>query len=236
MATLTALKDIRAQIAAAEASLADLHQRETNLMALAYLEELEAEAAEAATVAASKAAAAATARSALGPKAPTAAPKTTLPVFCTADSKNLKEGEMTPPEDFVAFSYKLMKDLGPAFTSMSEKEFKAWVKTQPTALGEVLDGQSISKIYTSMRMLTDNIGKQIVVAVCKSQGGGLEIREITGPYRYSQDFLYKNSGTPGYMHQFPTKLIRKLTPQESAEVSSARKARYALVWSVDLLV
>ena len=166
--------------------------------------------------------------------------KTTLPVFCTADSGNLGSGHMKV-SDFdkvIAFSYALKKDLGPLFETMSEKDFKEYLKTLHRCdNGEPITGHDASKIYTFMKMATEHIGKQIVVAVDKPYGGGLEIREITGPYSYSEGVRYTHGGS-GYFHQFPTKLIRKLTPEESNEVVDARKLQSprGLNWSVDLIV
>jgi len=166
--------------------------------------------------------------------------KTTLPVFCTADSGNLGSGNMKV-SDFdkvVAFSYALKKDLGPLFETMSEKDFKEYIKTLHRCdNGEPISGHDASKIYMFMKMATENIGKQIVVAVDKPYGGGLEIREITGPYSYSEGVRYTHGGS-GYFHQFPTKLIRKLTLEESNMVVESRKLQSprGLNWSVDLIV
>ena len=166
--------------------------------------------------------------------------KTTLPVFCTADSGNLGSGHMKV-SDFdkvIAFSYALKKDLGPLFETMSEKDFKEYLKTLHRCdNGEPISGHDASKMYIFMKMATENIGKQIVVAVDKPYGGGLEIREITGPYCYSEGVRYTHGGS-GYFHQFPTKLIRKLTPKESNEVVEARKLQSprGLIWSVALIV
>lgn len=166
--------------------------------------------------------------------------KTTLPVFSTADSHNLGSGHMKV-SDFdkvIAFSYALKKDLGQLFETMSEKDFKEYLKTLHRCdNGEPITGHDASKMYMFMKMATENIGKQIVVAVDKPYGGGLEIREITGPYYYSEGVRYTHGGS-GYFHQFPTKLIRKLTPKESNEVVEARKLQCprGLNWSVDLIV
>lgn len=166
--------------------------------------------------------------------------KATLPVFCTADSGNLESGHMHV-SDFdrvIAFSYALKKDLGPLFETMSEKDFKEYLKTLHRCdNGEPISGHYAGKIYTFMKTAKENIGKQIVVAVDRPFGGGLEIREITGPYRYSEGVRYTHGGS-GYFHQFPTKLIRKLTPEESNLVVEARKVQSprGLNWSVDLIV
>ena len=164
--------------------------------------------------------------------------KTTLPVFCTGDNDNLSNGNMQV-SDFdkkIAFSYALKKDLGPLFETMSEKDFKEYLKTlQRCDNGNPITNHGPGKIYTFMKTAKENIGKQIVVAVGKRFGGGLEIREITGPYCYSEGVPYTHGGS-GYFHQFPTKLIRKLTPEESNMVVEARKHPYALNWSVDLIV
>jgi len=203
-----------------------------------------AAAAPAATAACAAAAAAApAAAAAAAPAAAAEAPqpvKTTLPVFCTADSGNLTSGHMhvSDFDKVIAFSYALKKDLGPLFETMSEKDFKEYLKTLHRCdNGDPITGHYAGKIYAFMKTAKENIGKQIVVAVDRPFGGGLEIREITGPYCYSEGVRYTHGGS-GYFHQFPTKLIRKLTPKESNEVVEARKAQSprGLNWSVDLVV
>jgi hypothetical protein len=170
---------------------------------------------------------------------PTAAVKTTFPVFCTAGSHALKKGIMKVEDfaEFIGLNYGVDQELGTAFNTKTEKEFKAWLKTQHRDDNdEKITGNTASKIYRALKMPTDNIGKKIVVAVAGSCGGGLEIREVTGPYRFaSVGVRYAPDGV-GYKHQFPTKFVRKLTAEESKAVNDARLAKncYALTWTVDL--
>ena len=236
MSSASALKAIRDQITAIEAAvttLPGLKDQESKLAALVRAEELEASAAEAT-------AAAAAIRASLAP-APAPKPvKTTLPVFCTGDRGNLGNGNMQPSNfnDMIAFSYSLNKDLTVPFTTIAKDEFKNYLTTlRRSDDGTHINSHVAGRISTFMSTATENIGKQIVVALDKPYGGGLEIREITGPYRYNETFRYKDGGL-GYFHQFPTKLIRKLTPKESNEVVEARKkqAPRGLNWSVDLIV
>jgi hypothetical protein len=163
--------------------------------------------------------------------------KTILPVFCTADRENLKKGEMkvSDMEGHVAFSYALRMNLAEAFNTMSEKAFKDMLKMQYRLDSGLITGREAYKIYNAMKVLTNNIGKEIVVAVSREFGGGLEVRKITGPYQYSEDFHYKHGGL-GYFHQFPTKFVRKLSDEESKAVTAARPCCYDLTWSVELFM
>ena len=81
--------------------------------------------------------------------------KTTLPVFCTGDNDNLSNGNMQV-SDFdkkIAFSYALKKDLGPLFETMSEKDFKEYLKTLHRCdNGDPISGYYAGKIYTFMKM------------------------------------------------------------------------------------
>ena len=215
--------------------LAQLEARRPELTAAAALEK-EAKAAAMRQAAAAEDAAAAALRASLAP----APLKTTLPVFCTADGPNLASGHMQV-SDFggkIAFSYALKKDLGPPFETMSEKDFKEYLKTLHRCdNGDPITGHAASQMYAFMKTAKENIGKQIVVAVDKPYGGGLEIREITGPYCYSEGVRYTHGGS-GYFHQFPTKRVRALTPEESNMVVQVRKVQNprGLIWYADLVV
>jgi len=162
--------------------------------------------------------------------------KISYPVFCTADEYNLRKKNLKI-SDFdkcVAFSYQIKMDLGIPFSRMSCDQFKALICTTPrTDNGEILKMPTATKIYNAMKMLTENVGKTIIVAVAGSKGGGLELRRITGGYQYTEGILGNDGGT-GYFHQFPTELVRKLTPQESKEVADNRKNVYAIVWETSL--
>jgi len=164
--------------------------------------------------------------------------KTTLPVFCTADEVSLRKGNVVISDfnDFVAFSYQIKVSLWDAFQTMSEEEFKQHLTTlRRCESGEKITANIARKIFTVMKLLTDNMGKLIVVAVAGSKGGGLEIRRITGQYRYSENF-HAADGTLCYFHQFPTEFIRALTPDESKAVAEARPNCYALNWSIPISI
>jgi hypothetical protein len=163
---------------------------------------------------------------------------TTLPVFCTADMESLKSKSLniTQFNDFVAFSYGIRRDIGPAFQTMSEEQFKAYVCTIPRCDdGTFIAKNSAKTIHTAMTLLTQSVGKLIIVAVAKTQGGGLELRKITGGYRFT-DGITTTSGEHCYFHQFPTKTVRKLTQAESDHVASRRTNCYALTWTADIMV
>jgi hypothetical protein len=160
----------------------------------------------------------------------------TLPVFCTGDEVGLRKKQIKISDfnNFAAFSYQLKKDIGEAFSTMSEADFKAYLRTIPCSDdGGLIGPVQANQIYTSMKMFSDNLGKLIVVAVAGSKGGGLEIRRVTGGYRYSEE-LKQADGRAGYFHQYPTEVVRKLTPEESKKVADARKNCYALNWSISL--
>jgi hypothetical protein len=249
------LKSLIEEIAELKANfdtkLAEMEARRPQLIAEAIAEEKANEVAEAAARAAriaalaALAAAAAPAPPAASPAAPApaAAPepvKTTLPVFCTADGANLANGniEVSDFDNMIAFSYALKKDLSEAFETMSAKDFKEYLKTLHRCdTGELINGHEAGKICKYMKWGTENIGKQIVVAVPKPWGGGLQIREITGPYRYSECVSTTNGGS-GYFHQFPTELVRNLKGHESNEVVEARKVQspQGLNWYAALVV
>ena len=146
------------------------------------------------------------------------------PVFCTADEVGLRKKHVKI-SDFakaVAFNYRLKKDIGNAFYTMSRDDFIKYLCNIPLEDGDkpFLSRKKAKHIYNSMKSLTDNIGKEIIVAVAKSKGGGLEIRRVTGPYRFIVEGI-KGDGT-GYRHQFPTEFVRKLAPEESTKVANLR--------------
>jgi hypothetical protein len=159
--------------------------------------------------------------------------KTVLPVFCTADEAGLRTGNISLSDfnDFVAFSYQVKVDLTHAFDNMTEDDFKKYLTTLHRCdSGEKITPAVARKICNAMNILTYSAGKYIVVAVAGSKGGGLEIRRITGLYRYSENF-HAADGTICYFHQFPTEFVRTLTPEESKAVTEARTDRYALNWN-----
>lgn len=180
----------------------------------------------------------AAAASAAALRASIAPAEVSLPVFCTGDEVGLRKKQIKISDfnHFAAFSYQLKKDIGEAFSTMSEADFKAYLRTIPCSDdGGLIGPVQANQIYTSMKMFSDNLGKLIVVAVAGSKGGGLEIRRITGGYRYSEE-LKQADGRAGYFHQYPTEVVRKLTPEESKKVADARKNCYALNWSISLAV
>lgn len=207
---------------AKEAELASFKGREAEFIAKAAEEQEE--------MAAAAVAAAAALRASIAPA------EVTLPVFCTADEAGLrkKQIKISDFDHFAAFSYQLKKDIGPAFSTMPEAEFKDYLRSIPLSDQGGFIGRDQPKIiYTTMKMFSDNLGKLIVVAVAKSKGGGLEIRRITGGYRYSEEFTQAD-GRAGYFHQYPTEVVRKLTPEESTKVADARPNCYSLNWSISL--
>lgn len=222
-----------------DTKLAEMEARRPQLIAEAIAEEKANEVAEAAARAARIAALAALAAAAPAPAAAPEPVKTTLPVFCTADATNLANGNINVSDfdNMIAFSYALKKDLSEAFETMSAKDFKEYLKTLHRCDGGLINGHEAGKIYKYMKWGTENIGKQIVVAVPKPWGGGLQIREITGPYRYSECVPTTNGGS-GYYHQFPTKFVRNLEGHESNEVVEARKVQspQGLNWYAALVV
>lgn len=207
---------------AKEAELASFKGREAELIAKAAEEQEE--------MARAAVAAAAALRASIAPA------EVTLPVFCTADEKSLRQKQIkiSDFDHFAAFSYELKKDIGEAFSTMSEAEFKVYLRTIPRCdQGGIIGRDQPKIIYTTMKMFSDNLGKLIVVAVAGSKGGGLEIRRIIGPYRYTEDFKHAD-GRAGYFHQYPTEVVRRLTPEESKKVADARPNCYSLNWSISL--
>ena len=164
-----------------------------------------------------------------------------LPVFSFAHH-DIKMGRLKKEDlsDFVACCYGLDKDLGTLFATKTKEQFKQSIKGVRTAHGpSKLSQAGPHKIYTFMKAGADNIGKKIIVAFDKRCGSVGEIREITGPYHYSP-IAARTSDRPSgfYFHQFPPKLIRKLTAEESEEVAQARKKGdlHAINWTARLTV
>jgi len=169
---------------------------------------------------------------------PTAPVLTPLPVFCTADMESLRDKEITIDQfkDFVAFSYGIRRDIGPAFQTMTEEQFKTHLCSIPHCdRGTFMTKNQAKTVHTSMTLLTQAIGKLIIVAVAKTQGGGLELRRVTGGYRFTNG-VSTRTGERRFFHQFPTETVRKLTPDESDHVASRRTNCYALTWTADLIV
>jgi hypothetical protein len=147
------------------------------------------------------------------------------PVFCTAGEEviRLRFANISDFNNFVAFHYRMKQDIGNTFYTMSKENYINYLCTIPLEDGKTpfVSPKQAKHIYNSMKSLTDSIGKEIIVAVAKSQGGGLEIRRVTGPYRFNIQGIKGDGG--GYWHQFPTQLVRKLTQEESDAVSFARR-------------
>jgi hypothetical protein len=146
------------------------------------------------------------------------------PVFCTAgeDVIRLKFAKISDFAKKVAFHYRMKQDISNSFYTMSADAFIKYLCTIPLEeKDDFVSRKQAKHIYNSMKSLTDNIGKEIIVAVAKSQGGGLEIRRVTGPYRFIIEGIKGDGG--GYWHQFPTEVVRKLTQEESDAVSFARR-------------
>jgi len=163
---------------------------------------------------------------------------TTLPVFCTADMKSLRDKKLKINQynNFVAFNYGIRCNIEEAFQTMPEKQFKAHLYTIPRCDdGKFIVEYQARQIYNSMTLLTESLGKLIIVAVAKSQGGGLELRRVTGGYRFT-DGVTSSTGEQCYFHQFATETIRKLTKDESNLVASCRPMPFALTWTADLMV
>jgi len=168
--------------------------------------------------------------------------RTRLPVFSTVARHDIEAGRITVSDfkEFVACSYQLSEDLSRPFSEKNEKKFKDHVKAMHRAdLGGAVGGGVAKKVYDFMKTGTDNIGKKIVVAYDKGCGGGGEIREITGPYRF-RPIAARTSDRPSgfYCHQFPTKLIRPLTAEESKEIVEARKQQGPrdLNWNTEIAI
>jgi hypothetical protein len=165
-------------------------------------------------------------------------PTQLIPVFCTADEVGLrtKQVKIEDFKDFVAFSYQIKADLSKPYAEKSMADFKKFICEQKRAdTGEQLKIGAATQIYNSMHVLTSRKGDLIIMAVAGSQGGGLELRRITGDYRYTEGILTKD-GRRNYMHQFPTETVRKLSPDESKLVALDRKNPYALVWKSQIAV
>lgn len=164
---------------------------------------------------------------------------TSLTVFITADEVGLRKGHIRIEDfrDMVAFSYQLKQDLSVPFNTLSQDEFIRHICTANRAdTGELFTPNTAKNIHNIMTRLTSLIGKMFVVAVAGSKGGGLEIRRVTGPYRYSEDFLRRQGAGGAYYHQFPTELVRKLTPEESREVAQRRPNCYSMLWDAPIAI
>ena len=163
---------------------------------------------------------------------------TPLPVFCTVDMLNLKDKKLKIQQfdHFTAFNYGIRKDIGSAFETKTEEQFKAYVCTIPRCdNGKFITKDQAKKIHDSMTLHKESLGKLIIVAVAKTQGGGLELRRVTGGYRFT-DGITKSTGEQCFFHQFPTETVRKLTRDESKYVASRRPFCFAMTWTADLMV
>jgi len=225
MATIQSIAEYHEQEAATHMRIAEHHA--------AMAKDLRAKAAAAAAAEAEAQFAAALAQALPAPP-----PAQELPVFCTADEVGLrtKQVKIEDFKDFVAFSYQLKADLSKPFTEMGMADFKKFICEHKRAdTGEQFKIGAATQIYNSMKLLTSRKGDLIIMAVAGSQGGGLELRRISGDYRYTEGILTKD-GRRNYMHQFPTETVRKLSPDESKLVALDRKNPYALVWKSQIVV
>jgi hypothetical protein len=164
--------------------------------------------------------------------------KTSLTVFVTADEKGLRKRHIHIDDfkDMVAFSYQLKQDLSVPFNTLSQDEFIRYICQQTQfESGDGFDPKTARNIHNIMTRMNSLIGKMFVVAVAGSKGGGLEIRRVTGPYRYSENFKRRN-GCDAYFHQFPTERVRKLTPEESREVAQRRPNCYSMLWDISIAI
>ena len=168
----------------------------------------------------------------------TTARPTSLTVFITADEVGLRKGHIHIEDfrDMVAFSYQLKQDLSVPFNTLSQDDFIRYICQQTQfESGDGYDPKTARNIHNIMTRLTSLIGKMFVVAVAGSKGGGLEIRRVTGPYRYSETFK-RRDGRDAYFHQFPTEVVRKLTPEESKEVAQRRPNCYSMLWDAPIAI
>jgi len=165
--------------------------------------------------------------------------KTSLTVFITADEVGLRKGHITIDDfkDMVAFSYQLKQDLSVPFNTLSQDEFIRHICRQTRAdTGDGFTPSTARNIHNIMTRMNSLIGKMFVVAVAGSKGGGLEIRRVTGPYRYSESFVRREGAGGAYYHQFPTERVRKLTPEESREVAQRRPNCYSMLWDISIAI
>jgi hypothetical protein len=159
---------------------------------------------------------------------------TSYDVFCNGSAEELSSGQMTKDQfaTFIAFNYGVHIDLTPLL-GFEKEAFVAAVHSIRTREGGLLfDAKATAPtiIYKALKFGAEHLGREFIVAVAGSQGGGLEIRRITGPYRFTEGVRCAN-GSFKYRHQFPTALVRVLTAEESARVAEARKNKLALQWS-----
>ena len=167
----------------------------------------------------------------------TTVPATSMGVFCNCSSEELSSGQLTKEQfaDFIAFHYGLCEDLTP-YLGLDKEAFVAALRAFKNSEGEdFFDARATAPtiIYKALQFGAEHLGREFIVAVAGSQGGGLEIRRITGPYRFTEGVRCAN-GSYKYRHQFPTEKVRDLTPEESARVSEARKNKLALQWTCEL--
>lgn len=159
---------------------------------------------------------------------------TSYDVFCNGSAEELSSGQMTKDQfaSFIAFNYSVHTDLTPLL-GLDKEAFVAALHTFKTPEGgDLFEPRATAPtiIYKALKFGAEHLGREFIVAVAGSQGGGLEIRRITGPYRFTEGVRCAN-GSFKYRHQFPTELVRILTAEESARVAEARKNKLALQWS-----
>jgi len=163
---------------------------------------------------------------------------TSYDVFCTCSSDILSSKQLTLSQftsDFMAFNYNLPHDLTP-YLDLGREAFIAAICLLPRREGAkpftdpYRRNSKPNRIYDALQLGRTHLGKELIIAVSPAQGGGLEIRRITGPYRFTRGVRCAN-GNYAYEHQFPTELVRVLTAEESRRVADARRDPQALLWS-----
>jgi hypothetical protein len=159
---------------------------------------------------------------------------TSYDVFCNCSAEELSRGQLTKDQfaSFIAFNYSVHTDLTPHL-GLDKEAFVAALHTFKTPEGgDLFESRATAPtiIYKALKFGAEHLGREFIVAVAGSQGGGLEIRRITGPYRFTEGVRCAN-GSIKYWHQFPTETVRVLTAEESLQVAEARKNKLALQWS-----
>jgi hypothetical protein len=155
-------------------------------------------------------------------------------VFCNGSAEELSRGQLTKDQfaSFIAFNYGVNMDLTPLLGYEKEDFVAALHRIRTREGGLLFDAKATAPtiIYKALKFGAEHLRREFIVAVAGSQGGGLEIRRITGPYRFTEGVRCAN-GSIKYWHQFPTELVRVLTAEESLRVAEARKNKLALQWS-----
>lgn len=162
-------------------------------------------------------------------------------VFSTVARGSITSGRVKIADfkDFIACGFFLAVNCEEPFRTLSEEGFKEQMKVVQKNDGSgPVGGTAAKKVHTFMKSGTENIGKIIIVAYDKGIGGGGEVRKITGPYCYSPPLPGEKDTIGCYFHRFPTEFVRNLTPNEFAQVASARQRQgpRAINWTTRLLL